>query len=136
MSQTVAPAAQSSGHRSKLGPYSRRLHRGAVGDSIDGRSALGRFIRNLEAELIAHCGGSPSITQKMLIDQAIQLRLQRDALIEKRASGGWTPHDGRAYGALLNAYRLTIRELGLKGTPPRVPTLAELFPDPPADRAA
>jgi hypothetical protein len=107
-------AKKSSGDHHRVGPYSRRLHRGAIGDLVDGRSAQGRFIRHLEAELVAHVGGSPSIAQKLLIDRIIKLRLQLDALDDKLAAGTWTPHDQRTYGALLNAHRLSLRELGLR----------------------
>lgn len=101
-------------HQPRLGPYSRRLHRGAIGESIDGRSAMGRFIRHLEAELAAHVGGQPSVTQRLLIDRMVKVRLQLDLLDGKLASGEWTPHDSRTYGGLLNAYRLTARELGMQ----------------------
>ena len=121
-----AHAAQTStkDHR-RFGPYSRRLHRGAIGDLVDGRSTTGRFIRNLEAELIAHVGGSPTITQKLLIDRIIRLRLQLDALDEKLASGAWSGHDARTYGGILNAHRLALRELGMKPAVTKPPSLAE-----------
>lgn len=119
-------ATASAADRTRLGPYSRRLHRGAVGDLYDGRSAEGRFVRDLEAQLIAHVGGTPSITQKLLIDRLIKIRLQLDALDAKLAGAkNWTPHDGRTHGGLMNAFRLTARELGLKATAAKPPTLAE-----------
>src|SRR5882762_8665884 len=123
---TPLAAAQS---RPKLGPYSRRLRRGAIGGliEIDGRSAEGRFIRHLEAELTAHVGGNPTIVQRLLIERLIKIRCQLDRLDEKLAGGGWTDHDSRTYGGLLNAYRLTARELGLRATAAKTPTLAELM---------
>ena len=99
-------------NRGRLGPYSRTLQRGALGATLDGRSEQGRFVRHLEAELVKHVGGSPSITQRLLIDRIIRTRLQLDALDEKLAAGTFTPHDQRTYGALLNAHRLGLRELG------------------------
>jgi hypothetical protein len=98
----------------RLGPYSKRLHRGAIGDIADGRSATGRFIRHLEAELTAHVGGSPTITQRLTISRIIRLQLQMDAFAAKLQDGAWTTQDSRIYGALLNAHRLGLRELGLK----------------------
>jgi hypothetical protein len=121
----ASPPPKSSGNRGKLGPYSKRLQRGAIGNICDGRSSLGRFIRHLEAELVAHVGGKPSITQRMMIDRLIKIRLQLDLLDEKLAKGDWTPHDCRTHGGLLNAYRLTARELGLEAAAERVPSLAE-----------
>jgi hypothetical protein len=102
----------------RLGPYSRRLQRGAIGDLVDGRSALGRFIRHLEAELSAHVGGAPSIAQRLLIDRVIRLHLQLDGLDAKLAGGDWTAHDGRTYGGALNAIRLCLRELGMQPASP------------------
>jgi hypothetical protein len=119
----TAPAS-SRGHR-RLGPYSRRLHRGAIGELFDGRSAEGRFVRHLEAELVRHVGGDPSITQRLLIDRLIKIRLQLDALDAKLASGEWTPHDVRTHGGLTNGFRLVARELGLAPQAPRTPTLDE-----------
>jgi hypothetical protein len=116
-------------NRGQIGPYSRRLRRGAIGGliEIDGRSAEGRFIRHLEAELTAHVGGDPTIVQRLLIERLIKIRCQLDRLDEKLATGGWTDHDSRTYGGLLNAYRLTARELGLKPAAAKVPSLEEVL---------
>ncbi len=63
---TEMPLARRSGDKRKiLGPYSRTLRRGAIRDNIDGRSIEGRLIRDLEAQLIAHLGGAPSIVQRL-----------------------------------------------------------------------
>ena len=60
----------------------------------------------------------------MLIDRAVKIRIQLDLLDEKMVSGNWTGHDQRTYGALLNAYRLSARELGLKAAEKSQPSLA------------
>lgn len=109
-----------------IGPHSRRFRRGVIGDSVDGRSAIGRLIRRLETELVAHVGGHPTIVERLLIERAIRLYLRLDLLEQKAASGNWTDVDGRTYGGCLNAFRLTCRELGLKGAAPRPEGLAEL----------
>jgi hypothetical protein len=67
--------------------------------SIDGRSQIGRLARDMERQLADHVGGTPSITQRLLIDRAIKIRLQLDALDAKLAAGDWTGHDSRTYGA-------------------------------------
>jgi hypothetical protein len=106
MSEIISPSSR---RQPRLGPYSRKLHRGAISELYDGRSAEGRFIRDLEAQLVAHVGGNPSITQRLLIDRLIKIRLQLDLLdakLAKGAEGGWTPHDSRTHGGLLNAFRL------------------------------
>jgi hypothetical protein len=68
----------------------------------------------MEAELIKHLGGTVSFVQKLLIERLIKIRLRLDAIEEKAETGSWTDLDRRVYGALLNAERLTAREIGLK----------------------
>jgi hypothetical protein len=109
--------ASSSSKRRPLGPYSKVLRRGAIRDNVDGRSTEGRFIRDMEAQLIAHVGGNPSFVQRLLFDRLIRVRLQLDAL-ERKMGDGWTDKDSRTYGALLNQFRLTAREIGIKATAP------------------
>jgi hypothetical protein len=113
--------------RRKLGPYSRALRRGiGAATAIDGRSAEGRYLRDLEQQLIAHCGGSPTITQRLLIERLIRTTVQLQALDTKLAAGdSWTDHDSRTHGGLINRQRLLLRELGLKGAAERAPSLAE-----------
>ena len=103
--------------RRPLGPHSRRLQRGAIAN-LDGRSTEGRYARALERELTAHLGGSLSVPQKLLLDRVIGIRLRLDALDRKMNKGAWTIYDGRVYGALLNAERLTLRELNLSRPEP------------------
>jgi hypothetical protein len=109
-------------------PYSSILHRGAIGSlaGLDGRSARGRFVRQLELQLIEHLGGSPSVPQRLLIERVIKMKLQIDALEERLAEGSWTPHDARTYGGLSNAFRLAVRELGVKPAKARAPSLDEV----------
>ena len=111
----------------RVGPHSRALRRGVVGDQIDGRSREGRFLRAAEAELIAHVGGEPSFTQRLLIRRAARAMLRLELFDEKLASGNWSDHDGRTYGGLQNAVRLMLRELGLKApAKDRAPSLADI----------
>jgi hypothetical protein len=122
--------------RGRLGPYSRVLQRGVIADTVDGRSREGRLMRAMEAELVRHVGGSPSIVAKLLIERTVKIRMQIDGLEEKLARGDWTPHDSRTYGGLLNAYRLCCREIGLKGTAPKPATLADHLAKRAAERQA
>jgi len=116
-------------HR-QIGPYSRVLNRGAIGDYIDGRSTIGRLCRDLEKQLISNCGGSPSVTQKLLIDRLIRTTAQLDQLDRKILSGEpWTDHDARTHGGLINRQRLILREIGFKAAAPKPRTLADIFPD-------
>jgi hypothetical protein len=109
----------------RVGPYSAALTRGVIADSIDGRSRDGRLARHMEAELIRHLGGTVSFVQKLLIERLIKIRLRLDALEEKAETGSWTDLDRRTYGALLNAERLTAREIGLKPAAAKGPTLEQ-----------
>jgi hypothetical protein len=101
-----------------IGPYSRphRLRK------LDGRTHLGRHLRDFERGLIGHVGGRPNPVQWALIDQAVALKRQI-ALLE--SAGLETDHDRRSYAAWNSHLRLTLRELGLKGAAPRPPTLEE-----------
>jgi hypothetical protein len=116
--------------RSQVRPYSRILDRGAIGSlgRLDGRSVQGRLVRHLEAELVAHIGGNPTIAQRLLIERIIKMRLQLDALDMKLMNGGWTAHDTRTYGGLANAYRLTIRMIdNMRSRKGKAPSLEEVI---------
>jgi hypothetical protein len=83
-------------------------------------------MREARAELVAHVGGNPSATQRALIEQCVQLRL-RLAVMDRafaEAGGTMTAHDSRTYLAWSNSYSRTLRQLGLKGAPAPVATLA------------
>jgi hypothetical protein len=130
-------AAHSSHTRQPLGPHSRVLRRGVLGDAIDGRSKEGRFLRHCEAGLLAQLGGEPSFAQRLLIRRVSRAVLRLDFLDEKMASGTLTDHDAKAFSALSNTVRLCLRELGIKATPTkRANPLAEHFSRPPTPRGA
>jgi hypothetical protein len=115
----------SSANTPRLGPHCRSLRRGVIGDAIDGRSREGKFLRKCEAELIAHCGGSPSFTQRLMIRRCARAMLRLELLDGKMEDGSWTDHDARTFGGLSNALRLMLRELGLRATPDKTPSLSE-----------
>jgi hypothetical protein len=48
----------------RVGPYSRAF-RNALGDQFDDRSREGRFIRKVEAEIVAQLGGMASLAESM-----------------------------------------------------------------------
>jgi hypothetical protein len=124
----IVESSVNSSRRQRLGPYSKRLERGAFGTGLDGRSPEGRFARQLEVELTAHIGGRPTITQRLLIDRTISIALKLEAFEAKIDSGNWTAHDSRTYAALNNAFRLALKALDA-GRPPRAkaPSLAEVI---------
>jgi hypothetical protein len=86
-------------------------------------------MRRLEAELLAHIGGAPTIGQRLLIERVCRMRLQLATFDEKVAAGeGWTAHDQRTLSGLANAYRLTIRELDkMKSDRGRGPSIEEVI---------
>jgi hypothetical protein len=123
--------------RRGVGPYCLAFSRGSVGDTIDGRSREGKFLRRVEAELVAQVGDEPSFAQSLLIRRAARSMLQLELLDAKMSSGSWTAHDARTMGGLNNAVRLALRELGIK--PPkveRVSPLAAHFAKPPKSVAS
>ena len=78
---------------STLGPYSRTLRRGTIGASIDGRSTIGRYIRDLERQLVRHVGGpsatlaSLTIAQQLLIERLVKTTVQINLLDDRFAAG-------------------------------------------------
>jgi hypothetical protein len=77
----------------------------------------------MEAELVRHLGGAPSFVQKLLVERLVKIRLRLDALEQKAEADNWTDLDRRTYGALLNAFRLTAREIGLKPVTASLPKI-------------
>src|SRR4051794_6786938 len=98
------------------GPHSKRFARSIISLALDEHSEQGQFIRRLEADLIEHIGGEPSITEWLLIQRIIRLQLRLDLFDRKLTSdpSSWTPHDDRTFNGCQNAFRLALRELGFK----------------------
>jgi hypothetical protein len=97
----------------RLGPESRTLSRGSLGDTVDGRSREGRFLLRVERSLVEQVGGAPSFTQTLLIRRLARAMLRLELHDERLMSGSATDHDARVFSALSNMVRLTARELGL-----------------------
>ena len=82
-------------------------------------------MRTLEAELTQYLGGAPSVTQRLLIGRLARVALRLHLFDEKIAASTITDHDARVYGALHNALRLMLREIGMRPAAARPPSLAE-----------
>jgi hypothetical protein len=96
----------------RLGPESRLLRRGSLGDTFDARSREGKFLVRVEAELLAPLGPAPSFGQRLLARRAARLALRLELFDEEAARGkDWSAHDLRTYHALQNGLRLLVREL-------------------------
>lgn len=107
----------------RLGPYSRP----AALRKLDGRTREAKLLHRTRAELTAHVGGSPSATQRALIERAVSLTLQIAMLDAKHATGGFTAHDAREYLAWTNALTRLMRHLGQKGVAERALTPREVL---------
>ena len=105
-----------------LGPYSRP----SVLAKLDGRTREARLLAEVRADLTFHLGGSPSATQRRMIERAAWLSLHVAQLDAKVAEGGtMTAHDARSYLAWNNTLTRTLRQLGLKSASAKTRTLAE-----------
>ena len=103
---------------------------------LDGRTRQAKLMAQIRRDLTAHLGGSPSATQRMVVDRLARVCLRLELFDEKLAGGTMTDHDARAYGALHNSFRLLLRELGMKAAPKPAPTLAEILARPAAQATA
>lgn len=106
----------------KIGPYS--THGTLV--KRDGRTREARLVKCLHDDLVAHVGGKPSVTQRVLIDQACALRL-RIALMERDGIGEREMSQQRQIQFLAWTGSLTrlLRDIGLEGAPAPKPTHSE-----------
>ncbi len=107
----------------KIGPYSNC----ATLAKLDGRTRHARLVKSLRSELIAHVGGTPSTTQRLLIDQAAQLQL-RIAMMDADGDGigGMTERNQVQYLAWSGALSRLLRDLGLQSAAAPAPTPATI----------
>lgn len=101
---------------------------------IDGRSADGRFLRRVRAELAEHVGGKPSATQHALIDRIAWLRLRIAAMESTTPAGGQMNECAtRTYLAWTGTLSRMLRDLG---PPVAAKSAKRTLADIRADRAA
>ena len=96
-----------------IGPHSRALSRGAVGDGLDGRSREGRFIRQAERELLNQLGGDPPFAQRALVRHAVRLMLAAEKFDGHLGGSAVTSIDAAQLGGLSSALLEVLRDLGL-----------------------
>jgi len=100
---------------------------------LDGRTREARLLRQIRAELTAHCGGSPSATQRIAIDRAAALTLHVARMDAKAAEqGGMSDHARREYLAADSSLRRMLQLLGADAKARAAPTIHDLMA---ADRA-
>jgi hypothetical protein len=110
----------------KIGPYSKS----STLAKTDGRTKESRLVKSLRSELVAHVGGKPSTTQRLLIDQACQLQL-RLAMMDKTidadtgANFEMTERNQVQYLAWSGALTRLLRQLGMDAVAPRAKTIAD-----------
>lgn len=94
---------------------------------LDGRTREARFIATLRADLVRHVGGSPSITEAELIDMAVDIAFEIEAMKRRRAERDATLslHDHRTFLAYQNTFRRTLAQLGMKAAERPALSLAE-----------
>ena len=112
-------------------PRIHRVSRTVTLAKVDGRSTLGKLMRQVRADLIRHVGGRASATQRMMIERAVTLtgylaRLDAEAL----SPAGLSDHRRREYLAADGSLRRTLREIGLEGATERDLTIADLVQEP------
>lgn len=108
----------------KIGPYSRP-DRWA---KHDGRKTEGKILQEVREQLTRHVGGSPSITQRLLIERTAWLVLHI-SMLDGRAlqDGGFSPHATKEYLAWANTLRRSLVALGLKGAEAESASLQDLI---------
>jgi hypothetical protein len=94
---------------------------------LDGRVKEARLMNRVRAELIAHVGGRPSATQRLLIERAAILSLKAAQIDLKILAGEeLTQHDNQHALAWLNSLRRTLVALGAEAnTADKPPSLTD-----------
>jgi hypothetical protein len=83
-------------------------------------------MRDVRAELTKHCGGSPSATQRLIINQAAMLTLRLHLMDQQSLQDeAMSERNGRQYLAWSAALSRFLRQLGLKGAPDKPPALQD-----------
>jgi hypothetical protein len=124
--QLATPRKRTSAERQRKDTYSRPCRWAGV----TAQTPEGKLIRDVRADLVKHVGGSPSATQRALIERAVMLTVQLARMDAKALEDGvMSGHATREYLAWSNTLTRTLKTLGMKGPPPKVPTLAEIRGD-------
>jgi hypothetical protein len=94
-------------------------------------------LRDRRRRLVQHIGGRPTDVQAVIIDRIVAIEWSVNRLQARLdEEGELSPHSARALLAFHNHLRLLTRELGLRPTKARAPTLAEHLARRPAEAAA
>jgi hypothetical protein len=118
-----------------VGPLSRKSSLAAV----DGRTLVGRILKQVRSELVAHLGGDPSVAELLLIENAAMKSARVALLSQKLAEGGEiAPGADHHVLAWSNSLRLDLMALGLqrrvRDVTPRLSDIIKAHADKPAQR--
>ena len=95
-----------------IGPYSaiERLL------NVDGRTRIGKLLRDVRAALFEHVGGSPNPAQQLIIHQAT-IKTTRLVLLERRVLSDHSMEEGDKHQWLAwsNSLRRDLESLGIAG---------------------
>lgn len=95
---------------------------------VDGRSKEALFMQRLRKELLAHVGGNPSATQRLLVERAVRLSMQVELMDERFFKDGeLSDRNNRQLLAWSNALTRTLSKLGINPTKSKVPTLTTII---------
>jgi hypothetical protein len=93
---------------------------------LDYRTKEGFLVRRVRHELSQHVGGSPSVTQRLLIERAAILSLRLAQLDRKIvADQHFTILDNNQYLAWANSLARILQQLGLQPAAAAKPTLSD-----------
>jgi hypothetical protein len=122
--QRTATRKRTAAQRQRKDTYSRPCRVAGVTT----RSAEGRLIRDVRADLINHVGGAPSATQRVMIERAVMLTVQLGRMDAKAlADGAMSEHASREYLAWSNTLTRTMKALGIKGAADRAPSIKDFI---------
>src|SRR6267378_3778676 len=79
---------------------------------IDGRTRAGRIAKAFRADLIEHCGGSPNIIQREIIERCVFLQLKCSLMDAKICAGRDTEYDSKTYCAWSASLQRSLLKLG------------------------
>jgi hypothetical protein len=114
----------------------RKANRRPAHTALDARSWQSKLLRRTEAELLAHAGNTPSVTQKALCKRAAWLTVYLAELDAKATAGAFmSNHDSKVYLAWSNSLAKTLKAIGLKSAPPP-PSVADAIAAAKARRTA
>lgn len=95
-------------------------HRPQRRKRMDGRTWEARLLSRVRRELAAHVGGSPSVTERAMIDRVAMLSLHL-AQLDRRLTEDRAEADPQAHAALATSLSVLLSRLGRTGAAQAVP---------------